>query len=117
MQQFDIGDPFDPVLESTVSVPHPNMLRLSRDNQRLYVTNSLLTPWDNDPDFGPATQQRLRDLAVRGRTELRRPQRRQRRREPVGQLRATSEKQTTTGPAGPHMMLFDPSFVLAPGEH
>ncbi len=54
VQQFDISDPFDPVLTATVSVPHPNMLRLSRDNKRLYVTNSLLTPWDNDPDFGPA---------------------------------------------------------------
>ena len=52
VQQFDISDPFNPVLKATVSVPHPNMLRLSRDNQRLYVTNSLLTPWDNDPDFG-----------------------------------------------------------------
>ena len=29
------------------------MLRLSRDNRRLYVSNSLLTPCDNDPDFGP----------------------------------------------------------------
>ena len=49
VQQFDITDPFKPVLKTTVSVPHPNMLRLSRDNKRLYVTNSLLTPWDNDP--------------------------------------------------------------------
>ena len=40
-------------LKATVSVPHPNMLRLSRDNKRLYVSNSLFTPWDNDPDFGP----------------------------------------------------------------
>ena len=52
VQQFDISDPFHPTLQSTVSVPHPNMLRLSRDNNRLYVTNSLLTPWDNDADFG-----------------------------------------------------------------
>ena len=54
VQQFDIRNPFDPVLKATVSVPHPNMLRVSRDNRRLYVSNSLLTPWDNDPDFGPA---------------------------------------------------------------
>ena len=53
-QKFDVSDPFEPALEDAVSVPHPNMLRLSRDNRRLYVTNSLLTPWDNDPDFGPA---------------------------------------------------------------
>lgn len=30
------------------------MLRLSPDHRRLYVSNSLLTPWDDDPDFGPA---------------------------------------------------------------
>ena len=54
VQQFDISDPFDPKLNSTVSVPHPNMLRLSRDNRRLYVTNSLLSTWDNDTRFGPA---------------------------------------------------------------
>ena len=32
VQRFDIADPFHPVLKATVSVPHPNMLRLSRDN-------------------------------------------------------------------------------------
>jgi selenium-binding protein 1 len=53
VQQFDITDPFRPVLTATVPVPHPNMLRLSRDNKRLYVSNSLLTPWDNDSGFGP----------------------------------------------------------------
>jgi len=26
-------------------------------------------------------------------------------------------KKTSTGPAGPHMMLFDPSVPLEPGEH
>jgi len=26
-------------------------------------------------------------------------------------------KKTTIGPAGPHMMLFDPSVRLEPGEH
>ena len=54
VQQFDIRNPFEPVRKSTVSVPHPNMLRLSRDNHRLYVTNSLLTSWDDDADLGPA---------------------------------------------------------------
>lgn len=53
MQQFGITDPFDPVLAATVSVPHPNRLRLSRDDRRLYVSNSLLTPWDDDASFGP----------------------------------------------------------------
>ena len=39
VQQFDITNPFRPVLRSTVTVPHANMLRLSRDNKRLYVSN------------------------------------------------------------------------------
>ena len=54
VQQFDITDPFEPKLNATVSLPHPNMLRLSRDNRRLYVTNSLLSTWDDDTRFGPA---------------------------------------------------------------
>ena len=116
VQQFDIRDPFEPVLKATVSMPHPNMLRLSRDNKRLYVSNSLLTPWDNDPDFGPARNGEygiwLFEVGARS-----------------GQLAASQpdggpwvsfanvRKKATTGPAGPHMMLFDPSIPLEPGEH
>ena len=116
VQQFDVSDPFDPVLTATVDVPHPNMLRLSRDNRRLYVTNSLLTPWDNDPDFGPARNDDygiwLFDVDKRS-----------------GDLTSVTangqawvsftnvRRKTTTGPAGPHMMLFDPSVVLDAGEH
>ena len=116
VQQFDVSDPFDPVLRATVSVPHPNMLRLSRDNRRLYVSNSLLTPWDDDPDFGPARNDdygiwlfdvdkrsgELTPLPADGRPWV---------------SFANVRKKTTTGPAGPHMMLFDPSIPLAPGEH
>jgi selenium-binding protein 1 len=116
VQRFDISDPFDPVLEATVSVPHPNMLRLSRDNRRLYVTNSLLTPWDNDADFGPARNDdygiwlfevdqntgSLTPSNADGRPWV-----------DFGNVR----KKTTTGPAGPHMILFDPSIPLAHGEH
>ena len=115
VQQFDITDPFHPVLRATVSVPHPNMLRLSRDDARLYVSNSLLTPWDNDPDFGPP---RNGDYGI-WRFDV----------EHGGGLTpsnadgsawvsfANVQKKTTTGPAGPHMMLFDPSIPLEPGEH
>ena len=115
VQQFDISDPFDPTLRATVSVPHPNMLRLSPDNSRLYVSNSLLTPWDNDPDFGDPRNSDygiwLFDVDTSG---------------DLTPLNADGsawvsftdvEKQTTTGPAGPHMMLFDPSIPLEPGEH
>jgi selenium-binding protein 1 len=116
VQQFDISDPFNPVLNATVSVPHPNMLRLSRDNRRLYVSNSLLTTWDNDADFGPArnndygiwlfdVDEQSGDLSPLN---------------PDGSpwVSFTNvQKKNTTGPAGPHMMLFDPSIPLEPGEH
>jgi selenium-binding protein 1 len=115
VQQFDITNPFRPVRKATVSVPHPNMLRLSRDNKRLYVTNSLLTSWDNDPDLGGP---RNRDYGIW-----------------LFNARASGgltpykagggpwisftnvRKKTTTGPAGPHLVLFDPSIPPAPGEH
>lgn len=116
VQQFDISDPFHPVLTATVPVPHPNMLRLSRDNRRLYVSNSLLTTWDNDARFGPARNGQygiwLFDVDP-----------------DTGALSSITDdgaawvsfenvrKKTTTGPAGPHMMLFDPSIRLGPGEH
>ena len=116
VQRFDIADPFHPVLKATVSVPHPNMLRLSRDNRRLYVTNSLITSWDNDPDFGPA---RNNDYGIwlfdvnqnaGGLTPLKA--------DGSAWVSFTNvEKKTTTGPAGPHFMLFDPSIPLVPGEH
>jgi selenium-binding protein 1 len=116
VQQFDITDPFNPVLTATAPVPHPNMLRLSRDNKRLYVSNSLLTTWDNDPDFGPA---RNNDYGI-WRFDVDTA---------CGGLKPSIsdgsawvsftnvQKKNTTGPAGPHMMLFDPSIRLLPGEH
>jgi methanethiol oxidase len=116
VQQFDISDPFHPVLKATVPVPHPNMLRLSPDNKRLYVSNSLLTPWDNDPRFGPP---RSGDYGIwlfhvdgrdGGLTPLK----------PDGSAWVAFthvQKKYTTGPAGPHMMLFDPSIRVTPGEH
>ena len=115
VQRFDIAEPFHPELLSTASVPHPNMLRLSADDGRLYVTNSLLTPWDNDAEFGAP---RNRDYGI-WLFDVESP----------GDLAPVHadggpwvsftevEKQTTTGPAGPHMMLFDPSIPIEPGAH
>jgi len=116
VQQFDTTDPFHPVLTNTVRVPHPNMLRLSPDNRRLYVSNSLLTTWDNDPNFGPprnadygiwlftvdATSGALTSVTSGGDAWV---------------SFANVQRKTTTGPAGPHMMLFDPGIRLLPGEH
>ena len=116
VQQFDIADPFRPVLTATVAVPHPNMLRLSRDNRRLYVSNSLLSTWDDDANFGPSRNDHygiwLFDVDPHG----------------GGLTSVTADgrawvsfenvaKKTSIGPAGPHMMLFDPSVPLVPGEH
>jgi hypothetical protein len=92
------------------------MLRLSRDNERLYVSNSLLTTWDNDPGFGFPRNDRYGiwlfhvDEHGGGLTPV----------TPDGSAWVSFtnvQKKNTTGPAGPHMMLFDPSIRLARGEH
>ncbi len=115
VQRFDISDPLQPQLRSTVAVPHPNMLRLSPDDSRLYVSNSLLTPWDNDPDFGEPRNSDygiwLFEAATSGELTTS---------DPDGSAWVSFtdvERATTRGPAGPHMMLFDPSIELGPGEH
>ena len=116
VQQFDITDPFDPLLTATVSVPHPNMLRLSRDDKRLYVTNSLLTPWDNDPDYGPPRNDEygIWRFEVDEHSSRLTPSNT----DGTAWVSFTNvQKKTTTGPAGPHMMLFDPSIPLVAGEH
>ena len=116
VQQFDLSDPFEPVLNSTVSLPHPNMLRLSPDNERLYVTNSLLTTWDNDTRFGPA---RNGDYGL-WRFDVDPATGKLASFTPDGSAWVSFEnvqKKTTAGPAGAHMMLFDPGIRLEPGEH
>jgi methanethiol oxidase len=116
VQQFDISDAFEPKLNSTVTLPHPNMLRLSKDNRRLYVTNSLLSTWDDDTRFGPARN----DEYGLWRFDVD---------QTTGKLSSVTpdggswvsfenvQRKNTAGPAGPHMMLFDPSVRLLPGEH
>ena len=62
--QYDVSDPFDPKLTGTVAIggivrrtPHPKnaeralnggpqMVEISRDGRRVYLTNALYTPWD-----------------------------------------------------------------------
>jgi selenium-binding protein 1 len=64
LQQYDVSDPFEPKLTGSVRIgglvrraSHPKsparsltggpqMVEISRDGQRVYVTNSLYTPWD-----------------------------------------------------------------------
>lgn len=51
VQQYDISDPLHPRLLNEVDLPHPNMMKLSPDSERLYVTNSLLSTMDPDQNF------------------------------------------------------------------
>ena len=64
LRQYDVGDPFTPKLTGVARIggivnrtPHPaaldrplngapQMVEISRDGKRVYVTNSLYTPWD-----------------------------------------------------------------------
>jgi selenium-binding protein 1 len=64
LQQYDVSDPWNPVLTGSVKLggivarsAHPSnpgkplnggpqMVELSRDGRRVYLTNSLYTPWD-----------------------------------------------------------------------
>lgn len=52
VSQYDIEDPRNPSLVSEVELPQPNMMKLSPDSERLYVTNSLLSSLDGDVTFG-----------------------------------------------------------------
>jgi selenium-binding protein 1 len=64
LQQYDVSDPLNPALMGSVKIggivdrtPHPSdaqqplnggpqMVELSRDGRRVYLTNSLYSPWD-----------------------------------------------------------------------
>ena len=64
LRQYDVSDPFEPRLVGSVHIggivrrtPHPKnpnralngapqMVEISRDGRRVYLTNSLYTPWD-----------------------------------------------------------------------
>lgn len=52
VQQYDISNPMSPELLAEVSLPQPNMMKLSPDSHRLYVTNSILSGMDGDVEFG-----------------------------------------------------------------
>jgi methanethiol oxidase len=52
VQQYDVHDPRNPRLVDQVEIPQPNMMRISPDSERLYVTNSILSTLDGDVPFG-----------------------------------------------------------------
>lgn len=87
VQQYDITDPHNPRLLDEIVLPHPNMMKLSPDSERLYVTNSLLSTTDPDENF----QASLLHVAPEG-MEL-------------DARFAPDFVNLSTGPAGPHDML------------
>jgi selenium-binding protein 1 len=113
VMQFDITDPFDPKLVAQVEVPWSQMMRLSPDNRRLYVTNSLLSTWD-DTDFAGTTRNQgygifLIDVDHEN-----------------GGMTMNADfhvdlmsvqKKNTIGAARPHQVFFDPSVLREFGAH
>jgi selenium-binding protein 1 len=87
VQQYDITDPKHPRLMSEVDVPQPNMMKLSPDSRRLYVTNSILSSLDGDVVFGAW-------LIHVGSEKME-----------VDQEFRPNFQDLPTGPAGPHDML------------
>ncbi len=97
-----------------VDIPQAQMIRLSLDGKRLYVTNSLLSTWDDtelpkgtkrntgygvflvdvDPENGGMTLNKGFHVDF-----------------------DSVQKKTTVGPARPHMMLFDPAVNSPFGHH
>jgi len=64
VQQYDIADPLQPKLVSTVAFPQAQMMKLTPDNKRLYVSNSLLSNLDGKVPY----RVRLIDVGVKGMT-------------------------------------------------
>jgi methanethiol oxidase len=114
VMQYDISDPFNPVLVSQVTIPHAQMLRLSPDNKRLYVSNSLLSTWD-DTEFPEGVIRNteyglyLIDIDY----------------ENGGMTINTDffvdfdnvQKKNSVGPARPHQVFFDPNVRQGFGDH
>lgn len=106
VRQYDITDPLQPRLTGEVEIPYAQMLRLSLDNKRLYVTNSLLSTWD-DTEF-PKGVTRNREYGV-FRIDIDHENGGMTRNPDFHVDMMNVRKKHTTGPARPHMMLFDPA--------
>jgi selenium-binding protein 1 len=114
VRQYNIEDPLKPVFVSEVEIPYAQMLRLSPDKKRLYVTNSLLSTWD-DTEF-PKGMTRNTEYGIflvdidheMGGMKLNRDFY-------VDMMKV--QKKNTVGPARPHMMLFDPTVKSPFGHH
>ena len=51
VQQYDVSDPLHPKFLSEVKLQEPNMMKLTPDSRRLYVSNSLLSNLDGKVPF------------------------------------------------------------------
>jgi selenium-binding protein 1 len=114
VRQYNIEDPLKPVLVSEVEIPYAQMLRISPDRERLYVTNSLLSTWD-DTEYpeGVTRNEKYGIFLVdidheKGGMTVNKDFY-------VDMMKV--QKKNTVGPARPHMMLFDPMVVTPFGHH
>ncbi len=115
VQQYDISDTFHPVLTAEVAVPHVCMLQLSPDGKRLYATNSVTRVHD-DYDWGRISNDQYGLWQFDVNTT-------------IGGLTNSNtdgsawvkfdnvQKKRNIGPAGVHMILFDPSTDVLVGAH
>ena len=103
------------MLVDEVAVPHPNMLRLSPDDRRLYITNQLVTTWDNDPAFGGPRNDRygIWLFTVQDDETLTSVPGDDRPWVDMTNVRMRH----TRGPAGPHQMFFGPEIPIELGHH
>jgi len=111
--QINITNRLNPVITATVNVPYAQMMRLSQDDNRLYVTNSLLSSWDDDTDLGGPRNVSYglymiqTDHANGGMTLVGNP---------LVDFRNV-QKKNGTGRMRPHQVFFDPAVVQPFGFH
>jgi len=111
--QINITDRLHPVITATVNVPYAQMMRLSQDDSRLYVTNSLLSTWDDDGDLGPPRNVNYGIYLIQtnhangGMTLVGNP---------LVDFRAV-QKANGVGRMRPHQIFFDPAVVFPYGFH
>jgi selenium-binding protein 1 len=114
VRQYNIEAPLKPVLAGEVEIPYAQMLRISPDRKRLYVTNSLLSTWDDTEFPKGATRNKKYGIFLvdvdheNGGMTLNKDFY-------VDMMEI--QKKNTVGPARPHMMLFDPRIKTPFGHH
>ncbi len=114
VRQYNIEVPLKPVFVAQIEIPYAQMIRLSPDNRRLYVTNSLLSSWD-DTEFPKGVTRNSKYGIFLVDVDHKKGGMSLNRKFYVDMMKV--QKQSTIGPARPHMMLFDPSVKSEFGRH